>query len=169
MRMLAKAVNYFDKKISWFSTRVSDVGMGVLLAMIGLTVAEVFLRRVFNSPLAFSYELTGAMLVIVVFFTVAYTGVEKSHIGIDILVSRIPPRGRAIIEAVTWLLSFGFFVLITWRSVDYGIRFMHQGHVTAILEIPYYPFVMAVAFGSILLALVFLVQFLNLVISAVSK
>jgi len=169
MHLLAKAVNYFDKRLSWFSTRVSDVGMGVLLAMIALTVAEVVLRRLFNSPLAFSYELTGAMLVLVVFFTVAYCGVEKSHIGIDILVSRFPPKARTIIEAVMWFLSFGFFSVVAWRSIDYAIRFLHQGHVTAILEIPYYPFVFAVAFGSILLALVLLVQFLNLVISAVSK
>ncbi|MBA7680813.1 hypothetical protein ES703_89134 [subsurface metagenome] len=127
------------------------------------------MRRLFNSPLTFSYELTGAMLVLVVFFTVAYCGIQKSHIGIDILVSRFPPKARAITNAFVYFLSICLLGAITWRSIFYAIYFLHQGRVSGILGFPYYPFVFAVAFGSLLLALVLLVQFLNFINKAVSK
>jgi len=169
MLLLTKTVNYLDKKFSWTSTRVSQVGIGVLVAMVLLTVTDVVLRRFFNSPLAFSYEVTGAMLVIVAFFAVAYCGIQKSHVSIDILTSRFPPKARAITNAFVYFISICLFGTVTWRSVVYAIHFQHQGYVSGILEFPYYPFVLAIALGSLLLALVLLVQFLNFVNQAVRK
>jgi len=145
------------------------VGIGVLVAMVLLTVTDVVLRRFFNSPLAFSYEVTGAMLVIVAFFAVAYCGIRKSHVSINILTSRFPPKARAITSAFVYFISMCVFGTVTWRSIVYAMQFQRQGYLSGILEFPYYPFVLAIAFGSLLLALVLLVQFLNFVNEAVSK
>jgi len=169
MLLLTKAVNLLDKWLPPVITRVSDLGMGVLVAMVLLTVADVVLRRFFHSPLTFSYELTGAMLVLVVFFVVAYAGIQKSHVSIDILTSRFPPKAQAITNAFVYFLSICLFGAVTWRSIIYAICFLQQGRVSGILEFPYYPFAFAVAFGILLLALVLLVQFLNFINEAVSK
>ena len=169
MPLLAKAIDYLDKKLSWTSTRARDVGMGVLSAMVLLTVTDVALRRLFNSPLSFSYELTGAMLVLVAFFTVAYTGVQKSHVSIDLLISRFPSKARAIINAFVYFLSICLFGAVTWRSIIYAMNFKHEGYETGILGLPYYPFAFAIAFGSLLLALVLVVRFLSFINEVVSK
>ena len=139
------------------------------MAMVLLVVADVVLRRAFNSPLPFSYELVEVMLVVAVFFAVAYTGTQRSHVGVDVLVSRFPPKAQAIINAVIWLISAGLFGFVGWWSVVYGMRIWDIGQETALLRIPYYPFVFVVALGSILLALVLLAQLLSFIIDVVKK
>ena len=169
MLFLTKIVNFLERTLSLISYRVSNLGQSVLMAMVLLVVADVVLRRAFNSPLPFSYELVEVMLVVAVFFAVAYTGTQKSHVGVDVLVSRFPPKAQAIVNAVIWLISTGLFGFVSWQSIAYGMRIWDIGQETAILGVPYYPFVFVVALGSILLALVLLVQFLNYIIDVVKE
>jgi TRAP-type C4-dicarboxylate transport system permease small subunit len=166
--LLKKVANFLEKTLSLVSLRVSNFGVGVLLIMGLLVVVDVILRRAFNSPLSFSLEIIEIMLVVVVFFAVAYTGVLRGHVSIDVLVSRFPPKAQAITNVFIYFLSFGLFGIICWGSIIYGLHIRDIGQGTGILEIPYYPFVFVVAFGSLLLALVILSQLLNSIVNLVN-
>ena len=169
MLLLTKVAKFLEKTLSLVSYRVSNLGQIVLMAMVLLVVADVVLRRALNSPLSFSFELIEVMLVVAVFFAVAYTGSQRGHASIDLLVSRFPQKARAIIHVFIYLISVGIYSLIAWRTFLHGIHIEDIGQATALLGIPYYPFVFVVAFGTILLVLVLLAQLLYYIIDVVRK
>lgn len=169
MRLLTKIADLLEKTLSQVSYRVCNLGVIVLVGMVLLVVTDITLRRCFNSPFSWSLEVVEVMLSVVVFFAVAYTASQRSHVSIDVLTSRLPPRAQTIIDTVIYFISTGLFSIIAWRTLVYGIHLWKIGLETGVLGIPYYPFVFVVAFGCILLALVLLAQFLYLIIEVASK
>jgi TRAP-type C4-dicarboxylate transport system permease small subunit len=166
--LLTKVATFLERMLALVSLRASNIGVSVLLIMGLLVVVDVILRRTFNSPLSFSLEIIEIMLVVVVFFCVAYTGAQRGHVSIDVIVSRFPPKAQAIVSVFIYFLSFGLFGIICWGSIIYGLHIQDIGQGTGILGVPYYPFVFVVAFGSLLLALVILSQLLNSIINLVN-
>lgn len=169
MLLLTKVANFLEKVFSWASYRVKDIGVTVLVGMVLLVVTDVVLRRFFNRPFTFTYEVVQVLLCVVVFFAVAYTGTQRAHISVDVLVSRFPAKTQAIIDVAIRLVGIALFSFVGWHSIVYGIHVWDIGQSTAVLGIPLYPFVFVVAFGSFLLALVLLTNFLHSIIEVVSK
>jgi TRAP-type C4-dicarboxylate transport system permease small subunit len=114
-------------------------------------------------------EVIEIMLVAVVFFSVAYCGVKKAHVSIDVLISRFPPRARATIDVIIYLFGLLLFGFMAWGSFVSAMKDWDTHHVTGLLHVPIYPFAFAVAFGSLLLALVLLMQLFNIITNRVSK
>ncbi|MBA7670288.1 hypothetical protein ES703_78433 [subsurface metagenome] len=52
------------------------------------------------------------------------------------------------------------FGLISWQLFLYALRLQSMNQITAILGIEFYPFVFIAVLGSLLLTLVFFIQFL---------
>jgi len=166
---MRRAINFLEKTLSDVAHRVSNVGQGVLMVMVLLVVVDIILRRLFNSPLPWSLEVVEVMLVVVVFFSVAYCGARRAHVSIDVLISRFPPKARAIVDTFTYILGIVLFGVMAWGGAASAMGKWDTHHITGILPIPIYPFAFVVAFGSLLLALVLLAQLLNLIINTVSK
>jgi len=162
-------VNLVNKILALFSRRVGDIGLLVLMAMVLLVVVDVVSRRLFNSPLSFSFELIHVLLVATVFFAVVYTTSLQRHISVDVLTSRFPTKARTITDKVTDFISLGVFALIGWRSLVQAARIWAMGKETGILGVPIYPFLYVVAFGSIMAALIILVSLINSMIGAAKK
>lgn len=158
-----------EKAIYRFAAKVSYVGQTVLMVMVLLVVVDVILRRFFNSPLPWSLEVIQVMLVIVVFFSVAYCGVQKAHVCIDVLTARIPQKARTIISIFTHILGITILIYMAWGGSISALARYHDNRVTGILPIPIYPFAFVVAFGCLLLALVLLVQLVSIILHKVTK
>lgn len=161
--------NNISKAVSWLTARVSYIGQAVLMVMVLLVVVDIILRRFFNSPLPWSLEVIQVMLVVVVFFSVAYCGTQKAHVSIDVVTSRLPSKARTAIDILTHILGIVILVYMAWGGIVSAIGKFNDHRVTGILPIPIYPFVFVVAFGCILLALVILVQLIDLIINKVIK
>jgi TRAP-type C4-dicarboxylate transport system permease small subunit len=153
--------NKLEKAFFWFNRKASNLAMIVLMAMGLLVVTDVILRRLFNSPISWTLEVIEVMLTVVVFFTVAYCAVTRGHISVDVLTSRLPPKGRAIVNVIGCFLGIILFGFMTWCSIRSAIEDLASHRTTGIVHIPIYPFVFVVAFGSILLVLVLLAQLLH--------
>jgi len=132
-----KTLNMIFEKIT---LRFGDLGMAVLLLMMLVILSDIVLRRVFNRPLSWSFEIIGQLLVAVVFFTVAYCTFQKAHVSIDALVSRSSPAVRRFFSIFGLLWGFITFGLVTWASTLYAIEEMGSGYATGILHISIYPF-----------------------------
>jgi TRAP-type C4-dicarboxylate transport system permease small subunit len=139
------------------------------MAMVLLMVIDILLRRFFNSPLSWSLEVIQVMLVVVVFFSVAYCGARKGHISVELITSRLPSKTLAIIDIITHFLGIVLFIFMAWGSCVLAINEFESHHVTGILPIPIYPFVFVVMFGSAMLAVVLIVQLTRVIIDMVSK
>lgn len=169
MLLREKDANLLKKGLSLFSSRIGDLGLCVLMAMVLLVAVDVILRRLFNKPLSFSFELLEILLVAVVFFAVVYTTNLQRHISVDVLVSRFPPKIQTITNRVTDFITVVLFGLIGWRSIIQATLVRDIGHVTGVLEIPLYPFLYVIAFCSIMAGLILLVNLINSMIEATKK
>jgi TRAP-type C4-dicarboxylate transport system permease small subunit len=158
-----------EKAFFWFNRQASNLAMIVLMAMGLLVVVDVILRRLFNSPLSWTYEVIEVTLTVVVFFTLAYCAVQRGHISIDVLTSRLPPKSRAIVDVFGCFLGIVLFGFMAWCSIRSGIGELASHRVTGLLHIPIYPFIFVVAFGSILLALVLVAQLIHSASKVVQK
>jgi len=147
----------------------SKAGQVILMVMVLLTILDVLLRRIFNHPLSSSLELSQVMLVIVVFSSVAYCGIKRSHVRIDALTARFSPKTQGILNCMTGLFGVLLFGAMGWGSIVLAMDKMANHSVTGILPIPVYPFVFLVSFGSILLALILFVQFIDSLLSMEDK
>lgn len=158
-----------NRIISSISQWIHSVGLGILVALMFLTFADVFLRYVFNRPIEGAYELTQYMMAFVVGLGIAYCAVLKGHISIELVVSRLPQRTQAIIDTITSFISMVLLGLITWQYVLHVPESLQSGRLSVILYIPIYPFVAVVLVGSAVLTLVLMAQFVENLSKAVKR
>jgi len=149
-----------EKIIYPLSRYITYFAITATALMMFLTTADVIMRRVFDQPILGSYEISKVLLVILIFSGVAYVQTFKGHVSVD-SVTRFYPRTLKIIKSgLADLLSMLIVGLISWQSVLYGIEMFRQGETFVLLNMVVSPFIFIVAFGSFILFLVILVQFI---------
>ena len=151
---MEKATLNFNKKIRPVVVAANGIGMVSLAAMMFLTAADVVLRYFFNKPITGDYELVQFMLAITVALGLAYCGLEKGHVTIDVVTSRLPRRARAIIDSFVGLLGILTAAITTWQACFYIITLHDSQVLSTVLLIPVYPFVAVTALGLALYTLV---------------
>jgi len=132
-----------------------------LIAMIFLTCANVFLRFVWI-PVSGTFELMGYFGAVLTAFVLGYTQIRRGHIAVDIVVLRFSKKAQRILNAINHIICMVFFALAAWQISKYATNLWETGEVTETLQIIYYPFTYGVALGCAALSLVFLVDFLKL-------
>ncbi len=148
----------------WSANRIMVYVAAVsLFGMMIITVVDVVGRRVFNHPLMGAYELVGFLLAIAGPWAMGYSQLKKGMIRVDFLLKRFSPRGQAIITSLAHLIGLAAFALLTWRLIVLAQYFLdlENGNATDTLGIPIFPFVIAVAFGCAMLAVVLLFDLLR--------
>ena len=142
--------------ISKILSRAASV---ILFSMMLLTIADVFLRKVFSRPILGALEMTEFMMVGVVFFSLAQTEILNRHVKVDLLMSRLGERTQGLIDMITQFVCFLLFGAITWSTLVYSKEMRASGEVSQDLWVPIYPFVYIVAVGCALLSLILLIKF----------
>jgi TRAP-type C4-dicarboxylate transport system permease small subunit len=148
---------------------IAFVAAGVLALMMFLTAADVLLRYIFNRPISGTWELTSYMMAVLVGFGLSYCASVKGLISVEVLTSRFSPRVQAVLNCITYFFSFCFFSLVTWQSILY-IKLMFESNlVSAVLLIPTFPFIAALALGSLVFTMVLLTDFLEYLSQLVTR
>lgn len=129
------------------------VAGGALLTIMGIACGNMAFRALWF-PIKGSYELIGFLGALVASLALGYTQKERGHTLVDILSSRYPERARNTVEGVSDLVTGLFFAAICYELLRWTGDLMGQGEVSETLRIPFYPFVIGVATGGGLLALV---------------
>lgn len=127
------------------------IGVVILFVMIVVTFVDVVLRYFFRRPLPASIEIVQIMMVVLVFFAVAYTYQAGGHVSLDLLVGRLSSRVRATVSAVIRVLALFTFSVIIWQTVVYALHLQHVGSRMAVLKIPWFPWPFVVVLGCTLL------------------
>lgn len=151
------------------SSVFEKIGSYVLVAMVILTSADIFLRKTFNAPFPFTYELVEFMLVLVAYCYVPFTTSLNRHVSMDTLTGRLPAKTRQRIILAGDFLTILLFALISWQNVIQGFNILHQGATTAILHVPRFPFQFWVVLGSALACLVLLFKVVNSLLGGKAK
>lgn len=139
----------------------------VLAAMMLLTVADVVLRWIFDHPIIGTTEITESMMTCIAFFALAWCAAENSHLKVDLIVDRLPPKVQAVIDSLTTLGGLCLVALIAWRSFLEGIAVQQMHLISSLIKLPAYPFYYIIAAGSVILCVVMAFQLAQHVTKAV--
>jgi TRAP-type C4-dicarboxylate transport system permease small subunit len=80
----------------------------VVLGLTAFIAAAVFARRVLGTPILATDEVSGYLLLTIVFLGIAYTMKAGGHIRADILLSHVPSRVRTGLELLATALALVF-------------------------------------------------------------
>ncbi len=130
-----------------------------LMAVMVLVVANVFMRYVFNAPIAGTLEMTEGALPIIVFLSLAMTQYEGGHIKVVLLTRALPPRARraaVVFAMLAGALLFAWATYAGWRlaAKSYAIGEIERGSI----RYPLWPIKGAIALGMALLTVQFLID-----------
>ncbi len=142
--------------------------MVVLVFMMLLTVSDVFLRRVFNSPILGGTEITEVMMVPLA-LGMGWCVLKDKTIKMGLIVDHLAPRVQHIITFITYIIGFSALLFITWRTFLESARVERLNGMTAILDIPTYPFYALLGFNFAILTLAVLVTAIRNLVEAVKR
>ena len=111
-----KATFWGERTIKRISRAFGMVAVIILVAMMLLTVAEVFLRYVFNHPIIGCTEYIEYLMVFVGFLGLAWCASKGLHVKVDLLVSRFPERAQGFIDTINALFVIAVCVVLIWHQ-----------------------------------------------------
>lgn len=128
---------------------ISKVAIGTA-ALITLAIAiigtiDVLTTNVIKQAIPGALEMSQAGLVLLAFFGLAVASRSGDHIKVDILVTRLPERGRNICSAIGYLVTAIFFMFWTQQLWFLARKSWSIGEtVQGLLQFPLYPVKIAV-------------------------
>ena len=128
--------------------------------MMFLTCADIVLR-LFRRPILGTYEIVGFLGAMVVGLAMAQTTLERGHVAVQVVVTRLSPQVQEVIYLITHLLSLLLFALLAWECVRYGNDFRASGEVSLTIRMPFYPVVYGIAFSAAVVCMVLFVDIMQ--------
>jgi TRAP-type transport system small permease protein len=143
--------------VSWINlvARYADrLSWAILFFLMVITAADVFVRKVFNTSILGTVELTELSMVAIIFFSLAECQVHDGHIKVDLVLKSFSKRTQAVFDVITQTICFLLFSLMTWALYLHAVGMREGGEITLDLGLPKYPLVYVACIGSALLAAV---------------
>ena len=155
------------KIINSVSRALNVLAIGILVAMMLLTVSDVSMRYAFNKPIQGSVELTKFMLVCLVCFGLAWCTVQGRHVKVELFMSRFSPRVQAVCDSINYLAGLVLYGLIAWQTFSESFLVWKMDYLSGTLEVPVFPFYWVLAFGCAVLCLAIITQMIQSVAKVV--
>ena len=145
-------------RFSGWLTVISTIAALIIMVLV---TADVLMRRFLNMPIKGSYEVSSALLAVLVSCCIAWVMTQKGHIVVDLFTRKYPQRLREVIRGIALLFSLIIVGLISWGCVVFALQEFRIGTKSILIGIPSAPFISVLAFGCAILFLVILVQSIN--------
>jgi len=119
------AVSTTESRLGSAVDTLEETIIAVLLGLMTLiTFANVVARYVFNDNILWALEVTVFLFAWLVLLGVSY-GVKKSiHLGVDVVVTAVPPAVRKVLTFLAVLACLAFSLLLLKGSWDYWYPFV---------------------------------------------
>jgi len=166
---LDQTVGVLEKMTLSVTRFINALGVFFLTMMMVVITVDVISRFFFNRPVEGSLEMIMFMLVLTIVFGIPYAAVRKQHVGIDIVTSNLSEKKRFLLETMMLFVSLLLSATVVWRSFEFAMLKHSMNETTAVLQIPFYPFILAVAFGFALTGWVLCIQLLRNMVQAVGN
>ena len=161
-------MDYFANVIRRIGGIGTTVGAVFLIGVMLLIVANI-VYRILGGVIAGTYELIGLLIVVTAAFAIVYAALERGHVAVNIIVSRLPQRPRAILESFTLVIGLGLWALIAWGSVRLISESVLVREKTVLLGVPFLPFRCFWELGLLLFCLVLLIDLVKVLSRMVNK
>ena len=142
-------------------TKISDrISQMAVMAMMLVTIGNILGRLVWR-PIYGTFDYVSFFSVIIIALALAHCGMQKGHISVELITSRLPRRVQGIIGCLVNLLSMGFFIIVIWQCMVFAERMIRTKQVTMTALLPFYPFIYVIALGCFLFCLTILVELIK--------
>lgn len=84
-----------------------------------IVVVNVFTRYLFNYVIPWGEEVATSMFVYTVFIGAAWCLRTRQHVGVDLLVNKLPKKGRSVVHIITDALIVVLNSYITYLSYQF--------------------------------------------------
>ena len=148
------AANGLNRVLFPISRYLCYAGAVITLLMALGMIVDLISRFIFNRPLPGMIEYQTFMLVIMGFFSLAYTMVKDGHVSVDILMARFHPDLLAFLKSIFSIWGMFIFLVMSWQSTLRAMDALASNKAADITRIPYYPLYLIVAVGTLMIALV---------------
>ncbi len=152
------------RRLEWIVDRLvmafGYIAGAAVLAMVLLVTVDVLFRFLFGGSTRMAVEFSAYLLVVIVFFGLAYTQREKGHISIDFFVAKLPAGLRRVVNLLGLLLFLLLAVYLgyrTWGAMMTSFRFGSTSRTG--IDIIIWPFQAVIPAGLFLLAVFLALQF----------
>lgn len=112
--MFTFGISVVDRVISKAERLYEAIADAAIFAIMLIVFSDIAMRYLFNSPIAWAYDVISLYLMAAAFFlSLSSTYSAHGHIGMDILIRMLPPQWRRVMEIVTCVLAIPLFGLMT--------------------------------------------------------
>ncbi|MGI9478141.1 MAG: TRAP transporter small permease subunit [Hyphomicrobiaceae bacterium] len=144
-----KTFSYLLERLALAILLIGGVG---LMASMFLGVGDVVGTQILKQPLPGARELTESTMVLIVFGALTYAQIQRSHIRVELLYTRMSPRVQAMMDVATDLAAITFFGLLFWQAINEVKISLEIGESTVgLIRFPLYPARIILAAGAGLL------------------
>lgn len=147
-------IRKFLKVVDGLSEWVGKLGSWLILALTGIMVYEVLMRYLFAKPTFFAYDLTWMLYGAYISMGAAYCHLHKGHVRVDFFYTRLPLRGRTILEVILYVIFFFplFYVVLRYLMDNLIYSWASRECTSASTwRPPIYPFKTVIVMGFVLL------------------
>ena len=116
---MKRAIDYFLRGVDSLSEWSGKILSFAILLMVALMVLQVVTRYLLDRPFIWILETTIFTFGIYIAILGAYTLHHRRHVKMDLLYSRWSPRTQAIVDLVTSVFFFVFYVTLIWKGWEY--------------------------------------------------
>lgn len=95
------AISAFVHAVDGLNRRVGRVIALLILVLTVMIVVEVVLRYGFSAPTVWGTELSTLLFATYILLGGGFALLNGDHVRMDVLYSRLPPRGRAVLDLLT--------------------------------------------------------------------
>ena len=137
----------------------------IVFAMMCLVFTDVIGRKLFNSPVQGTVELSELALPAVVYLGVAYVQARREHIKLELFSSRLSELAKLAQGMFVTLLSLAICLIITFQIGDSAwVSVSIAEHTMGVVDIPVWPAKGAVFIGFLLLSVRLAIQLVEMCI-----
>jgi TRAP-type C4-dicarboxylate transport system permease small subunit len=152
---IIKGIHALVKVFAW-------VGACAGALMVIVIIINVAGRFFFRQPLRGTIELVEVLTVVMVYSVLPYAEMRRRSVHVDLVVSLLPRRAKGILASAMCFAGTVFFLVMSFEAGDVAWGNLFPSVLsTDTLSIPFAPFVLVIAVGSLLLGLEMLIHALD--------
>lgn len=160
----------FVRGVDTVNRFVGRFAMAIFFVMAAVMLWSTISRTVFGMPVNWALEMTQFLLSAYYLLGGAYSLQHDAHVRMDLFYSRLPLKGRAILDGFTILFVIFFLVVLLWgaiSSTQYALQY-NQKNYSAWSPV-LWPVKLAMTTGIFLMLLQLIAQFFRDVAQARGK
>lgn len=141
---MQKALHVIDVINEW----MGRIAGWLLVPLSFLVLFDVILRYVLNMPTIWVWDVGVQIQAAIVALGGGYALLHHGHVSVDILISRLPTRKRALLDTIMYIFLVGSVAILLWRlsiSAQYALSI--KEHWTSTWAPVVYPLKVLIVIG----------------------